>query len=133
MPLTIFLLCRLVQSGELTPEEAHGIRARSPLFDLRGFDFTQDMPAEPFHLFWEGITRQILVRLFINRKTRETKALLRKCNAAFSQMCVFQESPRKARAISVMQMTGSELQTVALSAFPYMANKLMRGLQGQEW
>ncbi len=91
------------------------------------------MPAEPFHLLWEGITKQILVRLFVNRKSKETKALLRKTNAAFARMCVFKESPRKSRFISVLQMTGSELQTVAMSAFPYMANKLMRGLQGQEW
>ena len=75
----------------------------------------------------------MLVRLFVKRTGKESKSLLRKYSAYYEQMLVFDESPRKTRAINVMQLKGSELQTVVMSTFPYLASKLMKGLQGKEW
>ncbi len=75
-------------------ELAHGICARAPLFDLQGFNFMADLTAKPFHMFLEGIAK--LACLFVKGTKQENKALQRKCNSIFSQICMFSGTLAKA-------------------------------------
>ncbi len=99
----------------------------TPLLDLQTeFDVVWDMPPEEFHLIKEGVTKQILYRMFVNRESTTALGLLAALNQAYKNLQIFTETPRKPRNIDVLRMKGSEFGTIGMSVFPVLFKDLMK-------
>ncbi len=103
-----------------------GIIYYTPILDLHEpFDIVWDMPPEQFHLIYEGITKQILQRMFDTSSTVHSRQLLYTLDETYSSLQVFTETPRKPRKICVLRMKGSEFATLAMSVFPVLIKDLL--------
>ena len=87
---------------------------------------------EHFHLCLEGMTKMMIRRMFEDSKTNESKALLKRWDHDYMEMRVFHETPRATRNIETKKLKGSELGTVAYSAFPALI-PLLRGRLRHHW
>ncbi len=115
-------------------QDRQGLQCFSPLFDLlHEIDIVWDLPPDIFHLLWEGITRDKLKRMFINRVNKISKGLLNDLSQAYRATRVFSETPRRPHAIHVKSLKGSELALITMSVFPLLVERLMRSFDGGVW
>lgn len=106
----------------MAAEEREGIVDFSPLLDLNTpFDIIWDMPAESFHLILEGLTKQMLIRMFASRNTKYSRHLLVTLSGAYKTLKVFSETARWGRSIVLSQLKGSELGVFTFSLLPAFA------------
>ncbi len=103
------------------PDEKKGIVEDSAIYDLPHVDYIWGLPLDVFHLCYEGITKLMLVRIFVKRKTKQAKRYLKSLNHYYTSMRVFSETPRRTRAISVKNLKGNELGVITLSVLPVLA------------
>ncbi len=101
------------------PVSGKGIVEYSPLLDLEyPFDIIFDVPADEFHLCKEGLTKQMLVRIFKGTSQAATEVTA-KLNRFYMAMQTFSETPRRSRHVKyVNKFKGSELGVLLLSAMP---------------
>ncbi len=120
--------CRI----ELEENQRKGVIADSALYDLPQFDIVWDCPIEEFHNIKEGLSKQIMHRMFIKKKTVYSRAVKNELSQLYENMAVFSESPRKTRAISVGQFKGNEFGLLTLSAMPTLSYFIIRSKK-DEW
>jgi hypothetical protein len=90
------------------------------------------VPPEEFHLLKEGLTKQMLTRLFVSRKGRRSREIMDMFSGAYQRMTVFTETARRPRKIQVLQMKGSELGVIAMAVFPSLFRDFMHG-SSSDW
>ncbi len=99
----------------------------SALYDFPDVDYIWGLPIDVFHNGWEGLTKLKLVRMFINRSTKESRQVLAEVNVLYQAMIVFSESARTARPITqVLSLKGNELKVLTLTVFPVLATSIIR-------
>ncbi len=106
-------------------EKRKGIIADSALYDFPDLDFIWGLPIDVFHIAFEGITKLMLVRMFVTKSNKETRELLGMLSYYYEKMKVFTETPRKTRKLSVKQLKGNELAVLTFSVFPVLALNLL--------
>ncbi len=97
----------------------------TPLYDLPGLDVVWDLCPECFHLLAEGISKDMIKRMFIKRKGKYAIYLLALLSTVYQNMTVFSESPRRTQKIQPAQLKGSELTLITLSVFLCLVVELM--------
>lgn len=85
-----------------------------------------DLPADPFHLLFEGITKQMLSRMFVQTKANEAKQYQQQLSDAFETTKIFSESARRTHAILISNLKGNELGIMTLAIFPHLAANILR-------
>ncbi len=91
-----------------------------------------DCPIEEFHNIKEGLSKQIMNRMFIKKKTAYSRSVKNELSQLYENMAVFSESPRKTRPISVGQFKGNEFGLLTLSAMPTLSYFIIRSKK-DEW
>ncbi len=98
------------------PGECHGILGFSPLLDLQSdFDIVYDIPADQFHLLFEGMCREMMRRMFIAETTRDSMDIHRALSDIFQATKVFSETPRKTRPLVWSTLKGHEYGLITFS------------------
>ena len=101
--------------------------ADSALYDITNFDFIWGMAIDVFHICFEGISKLMLVRLFVLRTSKESRELLAEISFMYVGTRVFTETARKARRIQVKMLKGNELAVLTLSVFPAIVFCIIEG------
>ena len=114
------------------PEETRGIKEFSPLLDLPGFDIIHDLPADGFHLLFEGICKQMMARLLDN-KAQDSALLLRKFGSMWRSTKVFSEHSRRTGYVQLSLMKGSEFGLITLVHLPSFAEDTLSDKMGETW
>ncbi len=98
----------------------------SALYDLEGFDVVWQVAVSVLYLCYEGVTKLMLKRLFIDRNTVESRQLLQDLNIHYKGMRFFTETARATRTIQVLlAFKGNELAVLTPSFMPFLALKPM--------
>ncbi len=118
---------------EAEREKRKGIIADSALYEFPDLDYIWGLAVDAFHLLFEGIAKQMMVRLFVTKTNREARQLLEELSFHYQKMAVFSETARKTRKISVKQLKGNELFVMTFSVFPYLCLQLLKEKKGQVW
>ncbi len=107
--------------------EKRDIIADSAIYDLPDVHFIWGLPIDVFHNGWEGLTKLKLVRMFVNRNTKESRQVLAEVNVLYQGMKVFSEIARTTRPITqVLSLKGNELKVLTLTVFPVLATIVIR-------
>ncbi len=86
----------------------------TPLLDLQyPFDIVHDVPVDDFHLFKEGITKKIAVRIF-KGTSAAAKEVTRAFDELFVRMRVFSESPRRTRSVNDVKKFKGKISEVSV-------------------
>ncbi len=80
-----------------------------------------------FHNCFEGVSKLMLIRIFINHNTKETRELLAEITFIYLRTRVFSETARKPRKIQVKMLKGNELAVLTLTVFPVIAYYVIDG------
>ncbi len=99
----------------------------SALYDITGFDFIWGVAIDIFHLCFEGISKVMLIRLFVLRKTKDSRQLLADVSLLYEGIRVFTETARKSRKVQVKMLKGNELSVLTLSIFPAIVYNVIEG------
>ena len=103
------------------------IIADSALYDLEGVDFIWGVAIDVFHICFEGISKLMLIRLFLVRNTKESREVLGEVNFLYVNMKVFSETASTARPINqVLSLKGNELKVLTMSLFPVLGTSVIR-------
>ncbi len=114
-------------------DKRKGIIADSALYDFPDLDFIWGLPLDVFHLAFEGITKLMLVRMFVTKTNKEARELLEILSYYYQKMKVFSETARKTRKLSVKQLKGNELAVITFSVFPLLALNLLKDKKEPVW
>ncbi len=68
----------------------------------------------------------MLNRMFVSRKTVESRGILAEASFLYRKMRVFTETPRRSRTLKIAQLKGNELCVVTLTLLPTMAFQVIR-------
>ncbi len=101
--------------------------ADSAIYDLEGVDLIWGLPIDVFHIGFEGVTKLMLIRLFVVRDTKESREVLAEVNLLYTSMKVFSAIPRTTRPINqVLSLKGNELKVLTMSLFPVLGTSIIR-------
>ncbi len=115
-------------------EERQGILEFSPLFDLQScFDIVWDVNVDPFHLLFEGITKECMRRMFTAEKTKVSRSFHRLLSRLYENTKVFSETPKRTRAIVSSTLKGHEYGLLTFSVLLPFALDTMRNVSAGEW
>lgn len=81
-------------------------------------------PPEVFHLLWEGLSKQIMQRLFTMTSKKANKTLLTALEDQYCDMKVLTEMPRCSRSLRINLLRGNELKVITMSVFPALIDLL---------
>ncbi len=125
--------CRLGLGLE-SLEERQGLQEFSPLFDLQTcFDIVWDVNVDPFHLLFEGITKECLRRMFTAEKTQVSRAFHRLLSRLYESTKVFSEAPKRTKALVFSSLKGHEYGLLTFSVLLPFALDTMRNVSAGEW
>ena len=116
--LQITCHCRYNTDADMDTHK--GIVADSGVYDLPDVHYVWGLPLDVFHLCFEGITKLMLVRMFVKRTTKESKMVLSQLSHYYENSKVFSEMASTTRPIRVKQFKGNELRVLTMSAFPIL-------------
>ncbi len=122
---SVILNCRLHPTRD--DKKSKGVVADSALYDITNFDFIWGLAIDVFHICFEGISKLMLVRLFVLRTSKEFRELLMEISFMYEGTRVFSETARKTRRIQVKMMKGNELAVLTLSIFPAIVFCIIEG------
>ncbi len=92
------------------------------------------LPVDQFHLIFEGIVKEMLKRMFINRGTIESRRFHRALSDMFRGTRVFSEIPRAARPLHLSSLKGNEYGVLALSVLiPFCVQILKDAPEDSHW
>ena len=99
----------------------------SPIYDLRSVDYVWGLPLDVFHNGFEGVAKLKMIRMFLTRKTKESREVLAELNLHYDAMTVFSETARTTRQVNqVLSLKGNELKVLSFSAFPVLGTCIIR-------
>ncbi len=129
---TIFL--HRLGLGLETAEERQGILEFSPLFDLQTcFDIVWDVNVDPFHLLFEGITKECMRRMFTAEKTGVSRSFHRLLSRLYERTDVFSETPKRTRPLISSTLKGHEYGLLTFSVLLPFALDTLRNVSAGEW
>lgn len=101
-----------------------GLKARSPLLDVPGFDIVHDCPTDPLHNLHLGVARRLFSRTFMTpgpgiKAFMRRRQKLDRFDSQFPQCKVTSEQTRKPRAFSAF-WKGSEFKSLTVTHFPLL-------------
>ena len=115
-------------------EEQQGILEFSPLFDLQGdFNVVWDVSLDPFHLLFEGNTKEMLRRMFGGEKTKESRAFHRLLSRMYENTKVFSEAPKRTSTLVLSNLKGHEYGLLTFSVLLPFALDIMRNVTAGKW
>ena len=119
-----------IESGvELTKEEKKGIKGRSLLLNIEGFNYISGIQTEYMHLVPLGVVKRLLELTFSIGETR-TRVITTKLasplkfNEAIKFIKFVREFSRRARALDLSVMKAQELRNLLLFLFPLVTDCL---------
>ena len=115
------------------PRQTLGIKECTPLLRVPGFDIIYGLPAESFHLVNEGLCKQMLSRLFLNKTGQEIVRIMQKFGSLWRNTKVFTESSRRTGYLMLAQLKGAEFGLLALVHLPSLAQDLLADKVGDTW
>ncbi len=119
--------CMIFRMNPQAPDdERRGVVADSALYDLENFNIIWQIPIDVFHLCFEGITKQMLKRMFVSHNTVESRGILAETSFLYRKMRVLTEIARRTRALKIPELKGSELCLITLTLLPTMAFQVIR-------
>ncbi len=101
----------------------------TPLYDWPGLDVIWDLPADVFHLIAEGITKEMLRRMFNSRQNKYSRDILAAMSSSYEAMKVFSETARRTRPIQPGNLKGNELTVITLSVLLHLVAEVMAELE----
>ncbi len=114
--------------------ERQGIQDFSPLFDLQTcFNIVWDVNVDPFHLLFEGITKECMRRMFNAEKTKVSRAFHRLLSRIYEGTKVFTETPKRTRPLISSTLKGHEYGVLTFSVLLPFALDTMRNVTAGEW
>ena len=119
-----------IEAGiELTPAQKMGIKGRSPLLDIEGFDFIKGIQTEYMHLVALGVVKRLLELCFSVGETRSrvTKTKLTPptvFNELMKTIKFVREFSRRARILDLSIMKAQEMRNILLFFFPLITECL---------
>lgn len=127
--IKIIEICDQLESGDLTPSEAKGVKGRSLLLDIDYFDFVLSVPTEYMHLVSLGVVKRLLELCFAvgENRSRITKRPLSPpelFNELMKNIKVPRESSRRARKLDLAVLKAQELRNILLFYFPLVTQCL---------
>ncbi len=115
-------------------EERQGIQDFSPLFDLHScFDIVWDVNVDPFHLLFEGITKECMRRMFSVEKTKVSRAFHRLLSRLYEGTKVFSETPKRTRPLVTATLKGHEYGVLTFSVLLPFVLDTMKNVTAGEW
>ncbi len=115
-------------------EERQGIQDFSPLFDLLyDFDVVWDVSLDPFHLLFEGNTKEMMRRMFNGEKTKVSRAFHRLLSRLYENTKVFTETPKRTRTLVTAALKGHEYGLLTFSVLLPFGLDIMRNVTAGEW
>ncbi len=115
-----------IRSGETwTKDGKVGVVCDTPLYDWPGLDVIWDLPADVFHLIAEGITKEMLRRMFTSRQNKYSRDILAAMSSSYEAMKVFSETARRTRPIQPGNLKGNELTVITLSVLLHLVAEVM--------
>ncbi len=115
-------------------EERQGIQDFSPLFDLLyDFDVVWDVSLDPFHLLFEGNTKEMMRRMFTGEKTQVSRAFHRLLSRTYENTKVFTETPKRTRTLVSGTLKGHEYGLLTFSVLLPFCLDTMRNVTAGEW
>ena len=119
-----------IESGiDMSPEEKKGIKGRSLLLDIEGFDFILGIQTEYMHLVALGLVKRLLELCFNIGESRprqiQTKlASTEKFNESMKNVKFPKESSRRARKLDLSVMKAQEMRNILIFLFPLVTQCL---------
>ena len=113
-----------IEAGnDLTPQERKGIKGRSLMLDIDGFDFVIAIPTEYMHCVCIGTTKRLIELTFSvgENRTRNLKTPLASptlFNEIMKTIKMFKEFSRRARKLDLSVIKAQELRNILLFYFP---------------
>ena len=126
----ILEIVQKIESGvELTQDEKKGIKGRSLLFDIDGFNFVIAIPTEYMHSLCLGLVKRLLEICFSvgqsRQRTIKTKlASTELFDEAMKSIKLPKESSRRARALDLSVMKAQEMRNIVIFLFPLITDCL---------
>ena len=119
-----------IESGiELSLAEKKGIKGRSLLLDIEGFDFIHGIQTEYMHLVALGVVKRLLELCFnvgeLRPRQIKTKlASTEKFNESMKNVKFPKESSRRARKLDLSVMKAQEMRNILIFLFPLVTQCL---------
>ena len=109
---------KIERQGPLTPEEAKGIKERSPLFKIPNFDIVRDSPAEYLHSVCLGTTKRITILTFNVGDNKQNKCNASQFNKLMESVKSTREFSRRIRELDFSVMKAQKYRNLQLFFFP---------------
>jgi hypothetical protein len=109
----------------------HGITGTSPLLTLDYFDIVRNVPPDPLHLFWLGVTKNVFKLCFkfssMSNATIQLKDMFDEIDLQYLLTCLPKEIQRQTRSIThITRFKGSELKALIMIMFHVIAKILAK-------
>ena len=120
---------KIEEGQELSPNEKKGIKGRSLLLDIEGFDIVNNVQCEYMHLVPLGVVKRLLELCFSvgENRTRITKrplTLPNEFNELMKLIKVPHEYSRRARKLDLSVMKAQEMRNILVIFFPLITKCL---------
>ena len=116
------------------PGESKGILEFSPLLDLQSdFDIIWNIPADQFHLLFEGICKECLRRMFVSETTRDSLDIHQSLSEMYQSTKVFSETPRRTGPLVLSTLKDHEYGFITFSVLIPFAVKILAPATSGKW